>query len=42
MRIMRGTGLQGLRGIEYARENGVIRPLLDIERKKYCVHNFKS
>ena len=23
MRIMRGTGLQGLRGIEYARENGV-------------------
>lgn len=43
MRIMRGTGLQGLRGIEYARENGVIRPLLDIERKdieEYCkVHN---
>ena len=39
MRIMRGTGLQGLRGIEYARENGVIRPLLDIERKdieEYC------
>ncbi len=39
MRIMRGTGLQGLRGIEYSRENGVIRPLLDIERKdieKYC------
>ena len=43
MRIMRGTGLQGLRGIEYARENGIIRPLLDIERKEieeYCeVHN---
>ena len=43
MRIMRGRGLQGLRGIEYARENGVIRPLLDIERKdieEYCkVHN---
>lgn len=43
MRIMRGTGLQGLRGIEYTRKNGVIRPLLDIERKdieKYCeVHN---
>lgn len=39
MRIMRGTGLQGLRGIEYIRENGIIRPLLDIERKdieKYC------
>ena len=43
MRIMRGTGLQGLRGIEYTRENGIIRPLLDIERKEieeYCkVHN---
>ena len=43
MRIMRGTGLQGLRGIEYARENGIIRPLLDIERKDiedYCeLHN---
>lgn len=39
MRIMRGTGLQGLRGIEYMRENGIIRPLLDIERKEieqYC------
>ena len=45
MRIMRGTGLQGLRGIEYSRENGVIRPLLDIERKdieEYCkVHNLE-
>lgn len=43
MRIMRGTGLQGLRGIEYSRENGIIRPLLDVERKEiedYCeVHN---
>src|SRR5699024_6346005 len=43
MRIMRGTGLQGLRGIEYIRENSIIRPLLDIERKdieQYCeVHN---
>ena len=43
MRVMRGTGLQGLRGIEYSRENGIIRPLLDIERndiEKYCeVHN---
>lgn len=39
MRIMRGTGLQGLRGIEYIRENGIIRPLLDIDRidiEKYC------
>lgn len=43
MRIMRGTGLQGLRGIEYAREDGIIRPLLDVERKdieEYCkIHN---
>lgn len=41
MRIMRGTGLQGLRGIEYIRENGVIRPILDIDRKDieaYCKH----
>ncbi len=42
MRIMRGTGLQGLRGIEYTRENGIIRPILDIERKDieaYCEQN---
>lgn len=42
MRIMRGTGLQGLRGIEYIRENGIIRPILDIERKdieEYCREN---
>ena len=41
MRIMRGTGLQGLRGIEYIRENGIIRPILDIDRKDiedYCKH----
>lgn len=39
MRIMRGTGLQGLRGIEYIRDNGLIRPILDIERSEieaYC------
>ncbi len=39
MRMMRGTGLQGLRGIEYHRNDGVIRPLLDIDRsdiEKYC------
>ncbi|WP_300277188.1 tRNA lysidine(34) synthetase TilS, partial [Peptacetobacter sp.] len=42
MRIMRGTGLQGLRGIEYVREDGIIRPILDIERKdieEYCTKN---
>lgn len=40
MRIMRGTGLQGLRGIEYKRDDGIIRPILDLNRKdieKYCV-----
>lgn len=39
MRIMRGTGLQGLRGIEYIRDNGIIRPILDIDRRDiedYC------
>lgn len=39
MRMMRGTGLQGLRGIEYIRDNGIIRPILDLERSEieaYC------
>jgi tRNA(Ile)-lysidine synthase len=31
MRICRGTGLEGLRGMEYKRDN-IIRPLLDIDR----------
>lgn len=31
MRFMRGTGLQGLAGIPYKRDN-IIRPLLDVER----------
>jgi len=38
MHIMRGTGLDGLKGMEYMRD-GIIRPLLDIERKDiedYC------
>lgn len=42
MRIMRGTGLQGLRGIEYKRNGGIIRPILDISREdieKYCEEN---
>ncbi|MGL6106368.1 tRNA lysidine(34) synthetase TilS [Romboutsia sp.] len=42
MRVMRGTGLQGLRGIEYIRDNGIIRPLLDINRteiENYCEEN---
>lgn len=42
MRLMRGTGLQGLRGIEHKRDDGVIRPILDISRddiEKYCEEN---
>ncbi len=39
MRILRGTGLNGLKGIEYKRADGVIRPLMDIKRyeiEEYC------
>lgn len=39
MRMMRGTGLHGLRGIDYIREDGVIRPILDLSREEieeYC------
>lgn len=39
MRMMRGTGLQGLKGIEYKRDETIIRPILDIERssiESYC------
>lgn len=42
MRIMRGTGLQGLRGIEYIRDGVIIRPILDVERsqiEEYCEKN---
>ncbi|HIV85977.1 MAG TPA: tRNA lysidine(34) synthetase TilS [Candidatus Monoglobus merdigallinarum] len=34
MRIIRGCGLNGLRGIKYKREDGVIRPLLDVSRQE--------
>lgn len=34
MRIIRGTGIDGLGGISYTREDGVIRPLLSTERKE--------
>ena len=44
MRIMRGTGINGLSGIEYKRNGeygtSVIRPLLDVERadiERYCI-----
>lgn len=39
MRIMRGTGIDGMQGIPYKRDDGVIRPLLDVDRKlieAYC------
>ena len=39
MRMMRGTGLEGLKGIEYKRDETIIRPILDIERSSieaYC------
>ena len=42
MRIIRGTGIDGLSGIQYCRKDGVIRPLLDVERtqiEKYCEEN---
>ncbi len=42
MRLMRGTGIDGLGAIEYKRDDIIIRPLLDIERheiEKYCEYN---
>ena len=39
MRMMRGTGLQGLKGIDYIRDGVIIRPILEIERAEieaYC------
>ena len=42
MRILRGTGIDGLGGISYEREDGIIRPLLDVSRveiEEYCKEN---
>ena len=42
MRMMRGTGLEGLTGIKPKREGGIIRPILCLEREiieKYCDEN---
>ena len=42
MNIIRGTGTNGLTGIEPIRNNLYIRPLIEIERKeieKYCEEN---
>lgn len=42
MRLFRGTGTSGLRGMDYFNKNNVIRPLLDIKREEieeYCISN---
>ncbi|MBE7031788.1 MAG: tRNA lysidine(34) synthetase TilS [Ruminococcaceae bacterium] len=42
MRIIRGTGIDGLSGIPHTREDVVIRPVLDISRREieeYCKKN---
>ena len=42
MRILRGSGLDGLAGIKPVREDGIIRPLLYVPRaeiEKYCSEN---
>lgn len=39
MRILRGTGIDGLSGIRFQRVDGVVRPLLDVSRseiEQYC------
>ena len=39
MRVLRGTGVHGIAGMEYVREDGLIRPLLDTPRSEieaYC------
>ncbi len=42
MRLIRGSGLEGLTGIDYSRKDGVIRPVLDLTREEiedYCESN---
>lgn len=42
MRMLRGTGIKGLAGIEPVRQPGIIRPLIDVDRdeiEKYCSEN---
>lgn len=42
MRMMRGTGLKGLAGIEHKRDNLFVRPILIFKRfeiERYCVRN---
>lgn len=42
MRMMRGTGLEGLTGIKAKREDGIVRPILCLNRQqieRYCEEN---
>jgi len=42
LRLLRGTGIHGLGAMEYMRQDGLIRPLLDTPRaaiEKYCKDN---
>lgn len=42
MRILRGTGVDGISGIPKTRDGGIIRPLLDVSREEieeYCLEN---
>ncbi len=42
MRLIRGTGITGLKGMDYKREDGVIRPLMDtlkVDILSYCEKN---
>lgn len=42
LNLLRGTGLDGLCGIPYTREDGIIRPLLHVTRaeiESYCTEN---
>ncbi len=42
MRLIRGTGIEGMSGIRYVRQDKVIRPILDVEREQiegYCIEN---
>lgn len=43
MRIMRGTGIEGLKGIQPVRDNVFIRPILVLKREEveqYCINNY--
>ncbi len=42
MRVIRGTGIDGLGSIKYKRDDGIIRPILDVSRadiEGYCSEN---